>query len=302
MSSAVASVSAESVRPYVWMLCGALSFAAMSTLVSALGKSYDWQLIAMMRTLLALVFAAGLAVTSGVPLVYFRPATLWMRSLAGSMSLVCGFYSLTRLPTTEVIALTNMFPIWVALLSWPLLGTRPPRDVWPAAACGISGVLIMQQLDWSQGNYVWLIALASSFFSAIAMIGLHKLQGIDPRAVVAHFSAISLVFASATWFVFPRKESFVPLGLTQLLMLLGVGVTATIGQIFLTKAFAAGSPGRVSVVSLSQVGFGMLLEGIFLPRDYGWTTLLGIILVLIPTAWLMTRAPRPVVPAALPDE
>lgn len=292
----------ESLRPYLWMLCGALSFAAMSTLVTALGATCDWQLIAIVRTFLAMVFAAGLAVASGVRLVYFRPITLWMRSLAGSMSLVCGFYSLTRLPTTEVIALTNMFPIWVALLSWPLLGTRPPRDVWPAAACGISGVLLMHHLDLSHGNHVWLIALASSFFSAIAMIGLHKLQGIDPRAVVTHFSAVSLIFALATWFIFPRRETFEPLGLAQLLMLLGVGITATVGQIFLTKAFAAGSPGRVSVVSLSQVGFGMLIEWIFLRRAYGGTTMLGIILVLVPTAWLMWRAPRPVAHTPLADE
>lgn len=281
---------AESTLPYLWMLLGALAFAAMSTLVTGLSDACDWQLIAIIRTFLAMVFAAGLATASRVRLVVFRPATLWMRSLAGSMSLVCGFYSLTRLPTTEVLALTNMFPLWVALLSWPLLGTRPPRDVWPAVACGIVGVLLMHHLDLSNGNYVWLIALASSFFSAIALIGLHKLHKLDPRAIVAHFSAVSLAFAIAAWFVFPRRSEPLSLGLDQLLMLLGVGVTATIGQIFLTKAFAAGSPGRVSVVGLSQVGFGLILELIFFQRTYSAPMIVGIILVLAPTAWMMLRS------------
>ena len=39
-------------------------------------------------------------------------------------------------------------------------------------------------------------------------------------------------------------------------MLLTVGVCATVGQLFLTKAFRAGPPAKVSVVALTQAGFG----------------------------------------------
>ena len=85
----------------------------------------DWQLIAAARAGLALVFAALLAWFGGVRLVFLRPRTLWMRSIAGSISLVCGFYALSRMPVADVLTVTNMFPIWVALLSWPLLGQAP---------------------------------------------------------------------------------------------------------------------------------------------------------------------------------
>ena len=65
-------------------------------------------------------------------------------------------------------------------------------------------------------------------------------------------------------------------------MLLGVGVSATIGQLFLTKAFAAGPPARVSVVMLSQVGFTMLLEMAIWHRSFSGQTLVGIFLVIAP--------------------
>lgn len=277
--------------PYVWMVCGACSFAAMSTQVTLLGPRLDWQTIAVVRAGLAMVFAAGLAVAGGAKLVYFRPATLWMRSLAGSGALISGFFSLTRMRTTEVLTLTNMFPIWVALLSWPLLGVRPRRDVWGAVVCGVVGVVLMQQPRLEEGNYLWLIALGSSLFSAVALIGLHKLQGIDPRAVVAHFSAVSLAFCVVAWLVFPRRGLPLVLQLEVAGLLLGVGVTATAGQILLTKAFAAGEPGKVSVVGLSQVGFGMVFELLLGGQAYNGTTLAGIALVLAPTAWLMLRRP-----------
>jgi drug/metabolite transporter (DMT)-like permease len=72
-------------------------------------------------------------------------------------------------------------------------------------------------------------------------------------------------------------------------LLLGVGVSATIGQLLLTMAFAAGSPARVSVVGLSQVGFTMLLEMAFLGRSFSPLTLVGIGLVILPTAWSLLR-------------
>ena len=73
-------------------------------------------------------------------------------------------------------------------------------------------------------------------------------------------------------------------------MLLGVGLTGTIGQVLITKAFAAGPPARISVLSLSQVvfamGFDMAIEG----RVLTPSTLAGFLLVLVPTAWITLHA------------
>jgi drug/metabolite transporter (DMT)-like permease len=77
-------------------------------------------------------------------------------------------------------------------------------------------------------------------------------------------------------------------------MLAGVGLTATVGQVCLTKAFTSGQPAKVSVIGLSQIIFALVLDVIFFKRTYTWTTLLGIALVAAPTAWLMAhRRPRP---------
>jgi len=274
------------------MVMGAASFATMSTLVAWAGETCPWQIIAIVRTFLAMVFAASLVRLSGAKFVFLRPPVLWMRSLAGSMALLSGFFSLTRLPTTEVLTLTNMFPIWVALLSWPLLRIKPDKGVYVAVACGVAGVVLMQQPQIETGNYLWLIALGSSFWSALALIGLHQLRHLDARAVVTHFSAVSLGACIVGWCLFPgptKPWSWSP----QLVgILLGVGVTATLGQILLTKAFANGHPGKVSVVGLSQVGFGMALEWLFRDRSFNLLTVTGMVLVLAPTAWVLLHERR----------
>src|SRR5258708_5904033 len=102
------------------MLFGAMAFSVMAALTHALGAQCDWLIIAIVRTALALAFATALTMAAGAKLVFWGPRALWIRSIAGSVSLVCTFYALTQLPIADVLTLTNIFPIWVALLSWPL--------------------------------------------------------------------------------------------------------------------------------------------------------------------------------------
>jgi drug/metabolite transporter (DMT)-like permease len=272
------------------MLLGTLAFAIMSTLANVAGGSWDWQVIAMARSGLAFFFAALLALLSGARLVVWRPATLWLRSIAGSVSLVSAFYALTRLPVSDVITLTNMFPIWVAVLSWPILKERPSPQVWLAVIVGVMGIVLIQQPHLSSGNFAAAIALFSSFSTAIAMMGLHRLQGVDPRAVVVHFSGVSFLFAFLALGLFPNEVgrqndwSGKNIGL-----LVAIGMAATIGQLFLTKAFAAGPPAKVAVVGLTQIVWAVLLDWLVLGRSFSSLTLIGIALVVIPTAWVLSQ-------------
>jgi drug/metabolite transporter (DMT)-like permease len=285
-------------RPYLWMLLGALAFASMGAMAHALKQHCDWQVIALARAIFPLVCVGGLAAASGVRLVFFRPRSLWVRSIAGSLSLVCTFFAFTRMPISDVITLTNLFPVWVAVLSWPLLHHAPSREVWLAVAGGVLGVVLIQQPHLGQGNLASVAALAASFFSGVAMIGLHRLQGIDSRAIVTHFSAVSLAFCFAALGLFDHgADLFGRLVPRDIWLLLGVGASATIGQVFLTKAFGAGPPAKVAVVGLTQVGFGMLYDVLLFGGSFTPTRLAGIALVVTPTAWLLSRGAVEVEPA-----
>jgi drug/metabolite transporter (DMT)-like permease len=281
------------------MLLGAASFSVMSFLTHRLSGSCQWELIALWRTGVALVLTLLLTQVTGTQLVLWRPRTLWVRSFAGSVALLANFYSMTHYSITEVLALSNMFPLWVAVLSWPVLGERPRWDALLAVVCGVAGVLVLQQAakpdqrgDPTEAIH-WLpviTAVIASFASAIAMLGLHRLKGVDERAIVAHFSGVSLLFCLAAYTVRPEAPAssawMLPANLATLFTL---GVAATAGQLFLTKAFASGPPAQVSVVGLTQIGFSMLLEAICEGRQFSATTLCGLALVVAPTAWVMTH-------------
>lgn len=302
-------------RPYVWMLCGAFSFAVMATLTNDLTRIptpdleplCDWQTVVVFRAGLVTLFAALLAKQAGAKLVWFRPGRLWVRSVSGSCSMVCTFYAFGHLHAEDVVTLSNTFPLWVALLSWPLYGQAPGWRMVFAILIGIAGVFLVEQPHLEAGNLGVFAALAAALFTAVAMLGLHRLHDIDPRAVVVHFSLVATLFCFGAFLVTPRAqpvERVLEPGV--LLRLVGVGVSATIGQVFLTLAFGRGAPAKVSVVGLTQIVFAMVLCAWAFGRSPNAVGLVGTALVIAPTAWLLTRprgpTKRPLPTAALQEK
>lgn len=278
--------------PYLWMFLGNVTFAGMGAFAHALSDRHvDWQLTAICRAGLVLVFAFFLALGARAPLVLWRPGILWLRSLSGSCSMVCNFYAFAHLPLSDVLTLTNTFPIWVALLSWGVFGERPGVLFGLAVVSGVAGVYLIQQPHLEAGNFAVFAALAAALFTSVAMLGLNRLGDIDARAIVVHFSAVAMVFCVASYFLFERKTGAgeLPDG-EALLMLLGVGVTATVGQICLTKAFATGVATKVSIVGLTQVPVALLLDLWLFKHELQLAKVVGMALVLAPTAWVLVSS------------
>jgi len=275
------------------MLCGSFSFTLMGVLAHVLlqsNKMCDWQTVAVFRGGIVAILAAAIALGTGAQLVFW-PWRLWLRSISGSCSMLCTFYAFDKLPVADVFTLTNTFPIWVALLSWPLYGQSPGLKVLGAVLVGVLGVALVEQPHFASGNLGVVAALLAAVFTAVAMLGLHSLSNIDPLAVVAHFSAVATVFCLVAAVVGPLNYD--PLGVLEpwiALKLCGMGLAALVGQLFLTLAFSHGAPAKVSVVGLTQIVFGLAFGISLFNHEVNWLTLVGTVLVIAPTAWLLTRS------------
>ncbi|MBX9628420.1 MAG: DMT family transporter [Gemmataceae bacterium] len=282
--------NAHPTRPYVWMLAGSFAFAVMAEFAHVLNRSCDWQAVAVARAGLVALFAGVIAAAARAKLVFLRPRRLWVRSLAGSGSMVFTFYAFGRLPAADVLTLTNTFPIWVAVLSWPLTGRPPSRAMVLAILAGVVGVVLVEQPHLEAGNAGVYAALIAAVLTAVAMLGLHSLRGVDPRAIVVHFSVVATVVCSVAYLVGPRRHDPAGLlGADVLLQLAGMAAAATVGQFCLTMAFGAGTPARVSVVGLTQIVMALGFDAWLWGRAVDAVAVAGTLLVIAPTAWLLTH-------------
>lgn len=278
--------------PYLYMLSGAFSFAVMGTLSHLAGERVSWQPLAVARTCVAFVLSLCLCLLFRVKLVVFKPALLWLRSIAGSFGILALFYALPRLPVSTVLTLSNTAPVWVTLLAWPVLKQRPTVSMWLAILLSILGVVLIQNPNASGEHLAGLLALAHAAFTAVAMIGLNKLGGVDSRAVVTHFSGVSSLFTLAVLLISGNTVDYSPLqGGSTILMLAGVGVTGMLAQLAVTRAYALGNPPRISVIGLMQVVFALPFDIFLWHRTLGVATLIGIVLVVAPSGWLILQNP-----------
>ncbi|XZE22342.1 DMT family transporter [Pirellulaceae bacterium SH449] len=288
-------------RPYIWMLVGSIFFAMMALLTESLKEQYSFPWISAIRSGVATCLAFTLAFGAGTKLVFFKPMTLWIRSLSGWISMMFCFYAMTHYDVEIVLALTNSYPIWVAILSWPILGTVPSRKSWVAliVSCVGMGLIYYGSYDekdivstFSNPRYAIPAAILASIMSAVALTNLHKLKEIDARAIVTHFSAVATIGSLLVWLSIPFPADLVSADEWSIARLIGVGIAATGGQLCLTKAFSTGTPTNVSIVGLSQVVVAALFKWMLEREVPSLLTALGMLVVMIATVWVMLSKPR----------
>jgi drug/metabolite transporter (DMT)-like permease len=287
--------------PYLWMLAGSFSFATMAALSRTLAVHSDWRLLALVRAGLMLALALPWALATRAPLAFPGSPMLWMRSLVGSLGMLATFYSISHLPVSEAVTLLNIYPIWVALLA-VLFGERVSRGSWIAIAVGVAGVACVARPQFESSRLALAVALGSSVCTSVVLHGLSRLSRTGTWAVIVHFAVVSTAVTGAVFAAGGESWSHLDPGTTgRRIMVLAVGLTATLGQFALTRAFAAGAPSRVSVVGLMQLVFGGIYDALLFGRRHGALTLLGMALVAAPTAWLLARRRGPAAPAPAAD-
>lgn len=277
------------VNPALWMICGAFSFTLMGGMANALGPRCDWRLVAQSRTIFSFFAALTLARMAGAKLVLFRPRILWLRSIAGTLSLMSTFYALSHLPVADVLTLTNTYPLWIVLIGYLIWGETVEPSILIAIASALVGVVLIQQPHMEGNRAALASALAAATFTAVAMMGLNRLGQIDPRAVVTHFSGVAaLIMVPVLLLGHPVDWQAMADPITGFL-LLGVGITGTIGQIFLTKAYAAGSAPRVAVIGMSQVAMALIFDILYRQKLPLPGSLAGMFLVVGPVMWVILQ-------------
>ncbi|MFM1802246.1 MAG: hypothetical protein RJA81_1598 [Planctomycetota bacterium] len=275
--------------PAVWILLGAFSFTLMGGMTNALGSRCDWRLVAQGRTILSCLTALLLAYAGGARLVWFRPRVLWLRSLSGTVSLMSTFYALTHLPVADVLTLTNTYPIWIVIFGFLIYGEPVELSVILALIPAVFGVILIQQPHLEGNSTAIATALGAACSTAIAMMGLNRLGSVDPRAVVVHFSGVAALIMIPVLLIGPPVDWSSLRDPLTLLLLTGVGITGTIGQIFLTKAYAKGVASRIAVIGMSQVAMGLVFDIGFRQKLPPVLSLVGMIFVVGPVVWLISQ-------------
>ncbi len=252
-----------------WMAIAQVFFAGMNVCTRLGARTLPWSEMAAGRFLIGIMIAVGVAWYRGSSLRIIDRPNAWRRSVYGTSAALCTFYALasTRIALGDAVTLGSTAPIFVALLSGPMLAERVNGRVALGVALGFAGIVIVVRPTFSLALPVAAIATLGALFYALAMLWLRKIgPGESAEAVVLHFSlvalAVLLIVSLPVW-RWPDWNSG--------LLLMGAGVAGGAAQIAMTRAYSLHRAAPVTALSSLGIVFTHLLAiPVFGDSPTGW--------------------------------
>lgn len=247
-----------------YMAAGALAFSVMSALAKVAGASVPLFEIVLARSVVMMVVAGTLLRRRGVGFVGREPRILVLRGLLGFAGLTCFYFAVIRLPLADATVIHFTNPVFTALVAAVVLGEHVGLAEASLVAVSLLGVVLVARPGFIFGDaaaldpVAVLAGLGGAVFSAGAYVAVRRLRNEVPLTVVFYFAAVS----AALSLPMVVRDPVVPT-LTVLLVLLGLGVSTYVGQIFITLGYREERAARASSVGYLQIlfaaGWGWML-------------------------------------------
>ncbi|HEY0845171.1 MAG TPA: DMT family transporter [Noviherbaspirillum sp.] len=276
----------------LWMLFASFVFSIMGVCVKLASSLYSISEIVMYRGIVGVLFMAGLIVMRGGS---FRTGLPWhhlWRGVVGVTALWMWFYAIGKLPIATGMTLNYMAPIWIAAILFTVGWWRGEKKFeWGLATAivfsFIGVTLLLRPTFHADQWFPALIGLASGVLSAFAYLQVRTLgqMGEPEYRVVFYFSLTGLLAGFLGMFA---GESITGAATTSwnghslkgILLLISIGVTATVAQMAMTRAYRLGKTLVTANLQYTGIvfasGWGILVWGDVLSLP-GW---IGIAIIL----------------------
>jgi drug/metabolite transporter (DMT)-like permease len=252
----------------LWMLVAALGFAIMGALVKIGATKFSPAELVFYRSAFGLLAIYAFIFAKKLPLKTPVLAKQMSRALVGFISLVLFFYAIAHLNLATAITLNYTSPLFLALFMPFLLNEQPKKSLYLAVLIGFAGIVFLLKPTITNNDALaGALGLASGAGAAIAYINVKQLANLNEPdwRTVFYFTLVSTICV-ALWMCFSPlfgQAGFSALTWQDLPVLIGLGVSATIAQLAMTRAYRTGN--TLTVASLAYVTvvlaslFGVLL-------------------------------------------
>jgi drug/metabolite transporter (DMT)-like permease len=266
-----------------YVLSASATFTIGSAVVKALTTDFPVLEIVMFRSIVGFIAMLPMIIRHGglAALATRRPRGHIMRTVYGFIGTVTSVYGFGALPLIAVTALGFVMPLFLTILSVPLLGERVGPRRATAVAVGLAGVLIMLRPWHIDANSLPLgavaIVLAGVVTWSLSMINIRQMGDAGEKnvTIVAWYSlgtAALAAFGCITDWVTPTPW--------QLATLISAGLLSGFAQLLMTEGYRAAETTLVAPFEYGAIIYASIL-GIAIWGEWPdrWS-LLGIVVLI----------------------
>lgn len=244
-------------KAVLYIIFSAFGFSVMSLCVKLSGDLPSIEK-SFFRNIVAAVIALVILVRSHTGFSFQRRnlPLLILRSALGTIGIFCNFYAVSHLVLSDASMLNKLSPFFTLFFSWLILKEKlsPLQGISVLIAFLGSLLIIKPSFDltaaWpALAGFIGGLS-AGGAYTCVRALGVRGERG---PLIVFFFSVFSCA-ASIPFMV----ADFVPLTLTQLLLLLGAGGGAAIGQFGITAAYKYAPAREISLYDYTMVVFSAI--------------------------------------------
>ena len=240
----------------IYILLSAFFFALMSVFVRLAGDLPVFQKSLFRNAVAALVAFFVLLKSKNFRLQKGSFPVLLLRSVAGTVGIVCNFYAIDKLTVADASILNKLAPFFSIVFSALLLKEKANWKDWLLVAVAFIGALFVIKPGFSIAQSgPALIGALGGLGAGLAYTCVHYLGGKGERAamIVFFFSTFSCIAVLPFTIL-----QFQAMQLQQIVFLLLAGACASVAQFSVTKAYTYAPAKDISVYDYSQVLFSAI--------------------------------------------
>ncbi|WP_345976702.1 DMT family transporter [Sulfurimonas sp. HSL3-7] len=277
-------------RGVLYMLMASFFFAVMGAFAKLASDSMSSLEVVFFRNVFGVALVGYAVLKKPMEHEGGKPFLLFFRGFMGFVALLAFFYNIAHIPLGDAMTFSKTSPIFTAIFAWLFLQEKLPKTAWLAVFIGFAGIVFIAKPSGFMFSKTDWLGIFSGVGAALAYTSVRELKKYyDTRAIVLSFMGVGtagplLLLAVSPYVNAPELDfmlgTFVmPQGIIWLYVL-GMGLFATLAQLYMTKAYGESKAGIVGAVSYANIPFSIgvgLLLGDALPD---FITLLGIILII----------------------
>lgn len=274
-----------------WLIFSELCFASMGAAIKALDGELPNEMTVFLRNLLGMALILPWLLRKGGSGLRTRVFPLHLlRSLAGLAAMYCFFYALANIELAQAVILKMTAPLFIPLVAWAWLAETVRWPVRFAIVIGFVGVGMIVRPDFHGLDPIMLIALGGGLFAALAKVTVRRLSATEPGSrTVAWFAVIGTVVSAIpaylVWYM-PSQQAW--------LWIAVISVSATAGQLSMTRAYGLAPAGQVAPFSYASVIFAASYGWLFWDERLDWLDGLGALLIFVAGVLIARRRRGPV--------
>jgi drug/metabolite transporter (DMT)-like permease len=202
--------------------------------------------------------------------------TYLVRIISGLGCFATLFYIIRYIPISEALLYQYSASLWIPFIMVMWLGVHMPRKLWIGIMIGFLGIVLILRPSKSLISVISIVGILCGILQGISMVAIRKLSVTEPilRMVFYYFLVSTLVITPFA------MQSWTPIGLTDCILLIGVGVSTYIGQILLIISLRYAHPSTLAPICYTSILYSGLLGWLFWHEAPTTLTVIGMILVI----------------------